>query len=97
LKPRYAPYAPVLLAAAVLVPVLALLGFVSAGREVAALAESREWLREAFAAVHWPDESDVRFVDAWTWRIRVGSVVALLLVLAARAARNLAARRHDVV
>jgi adenylate cyclase len=97
LKPGYAPYAPVLLAAAVLVPVLALLGFVAAGREVSALAQNREWLREAFAAIHWPNDAAQQFVGEWTLRIRMGSLGAVILVLVARRVRTLLARRRGVV
>jgi adenylate cyclase len=97
LKPRYASWAPSLLALAVLIPVLALLGFLSAGREAAALAQNQDWLRNAMAAIHWPDDAAVRLVDLWTDRIQVFTLITLLLAFAARLLRALLARRRGVV
>ena len=97
LKRGYAPYAPVLLAVAVLLPVLALLGFAAAGREASALAQNREWLREAMTAIHWPNDAALHFVDAWTDRFRFGTLAAVLLVLGARQVRSLLARRRGLV
>jgi adenylate cyclase len=97
LKPRYESWAPSLLALAVLIPVLALLGFLSAGREAAALAQNKGWLRDTMAAIHWPDAAAAHFVDLWTDRIQAFTAATLLLALAARHVRALLARRHGVV
>ena len=45
------------IAAALLVPVLALLGFAAGGREVARLAEDPDWLNQAVAEIGFPDEA----------------------------------------
>jgi adenylate cyclase len=57
LKAPYRRVQAYLLAVAVLVPALALFGFVEAGREVARLAASPDWLQQTVAALHFPDRT----------------------------------------
>ncbi|MCJ2135965.1 adenylate/guanylate cyclase domain-containing protein [Methylobacterium sp. J-026] len=52
LRPGFGRAAPVLLALAVLVPVLALLGFVQGGRAILALAQDPAWRATALQPVH---------------------------------------------
>jgi hypothetical protein len=54
LKPWYPAAQPYLFGAALLIPVLALLGFVQAGREVAYLYREPGWFQQAQAAIHFP-------------------------------------------
>lgn len=96
LKPGYGRFQPWLLAAAVALPLLALAGFVSAGREVAALEaqDPAGWAARA-EAERWPT-SELR--ERWaampaTWIVR-GFVALLLLALTARGLRALLERRR---
>ncbi len=97
LRPWYPRLAPALYAAALLVPVLALLGYVQAGREVAALAADPAWRREIMAALHWPGREAIAFANAATAASRYGLLAAVAAVLAARAARAWWKRRQGVV
>ncbi|MCI0546582.1 MAG: 2Fe-2S iron-sulfur cluster-binding protein [Candidatus Rokubacteria bacterium] len=93
LRPGYARVAPFLLAGAVLLPTLAVLGFVGGGREVARLAQEPGWIERTLAEAGSPDpESRARLLQMRD-RIRVGYVAAVALVLAARAARRAWERR----
>ena len=55
LKPWYPQLAPFLLSAAVLIPVLALLGFSQAGQEISRLAQQPDWLAQTLQTVHAPN------------------------------------------
>jgi adenylate cyclase len=68
LKPWFPRFAPHLFAAALLVPVLALLGFVEGGREVARLAEDPDWLEAAKDVIRFPSDEQV----ALLYRLRDG-------------------------
>jgi adenylate cyclase len=99
LKPGYRRVQPWLLAGAVVLPVLALAGFVSAGREVAALKvlDPAGWSARALAE-RWP--VDQAFRQRWVaspsaWIVR-GFVAIIFLVLLARGLRALL-ERHRLV
>ena len=81
LKPFYPRCLPVLYGAALLIPVLALLGYAEAGREVIELAKNRAWMREAGSIIQWPDKAEVAellsMIDAA--KIAVGAVIGLAL------------------
>lgn len=87
----YRRAAPVLLAVAVLLPALALAGFMVAGREVAALipdAASREAL---FRAHHWPDATGMAQlgrIQFWAFAIFGTAVAAALIRPLARLVRD---------
>ncbi len=89
LKPAFGRAAPWLLALAVLVPVLALLGFAQGGRAILALAQDPAWRAVALQPVHvgLPDQvarlADIRAGMLTTY---AGLVAA---VIAARGARTL--------
>src|SRR5262249_34865977 len=55
LRPWYARAVPAFFGVALLLPVLALLGFVQAGREVSAQAQAAGWLQEFLRAAHAPN------------------------------------------
>lgn len=93
LKPWFAAWRSVLLSAAVLLPVLALLGFLQGGREVAALAKDPAWR----AAATEPAKVGTGVQNRWLAGLRNDFLIfdggALLLVLSARLLRALRERR----
>ena len=81
LKPFYPRCLPVLYGAALLIPVLALLGYAEAGREVIELARDRAWRREADSIIQWPGRAEVAqllsMIDMA--KIAVGAMIGLAL------------------
>lgn len=97
LRPWYATWAPALLTGAILTPVLATLGYIAAGRDVAALAAQPGWRAAYYAEINLPpfEELAVLYtVERW---ILVGLLLLLGATLLARLARTLVERRHGVV
>jgi adenylate cyclase len=97
-RPWYARVQSAALVVAVLVPVLAVLGAIEAGRNVAALAAADPlWPRHAFADLRLPSPAAARGMeeteDLLTWFF-FGTIVAVLL---ARLGRALWRRRHGLV
>jgi adenylate cyclase len=93
LRPWYPRVAPILLSTAVLLPVLALLGFAQAGREVAALAQRPDWVSDVMRETNPPDSAGrERLYHAYVG-ILGGFVASLGVVLAARLVRLWRARR----
>ena len=97
LKPFYPRLQPYLYAAVLLLPVLSLNGFASAGRAVEALVQDPEWFDAVRRAVQWPGAEEA----AWAFRARDASLAALvallLLALGARLPRAVLARRRGVI
>ncbi|HTR58506.1 MAG TPA: adenylate/guanylate cyclase domain-containing protein [Casimicrobiaceae bacterium] len=95
LKGFFRRLAPYLLAAAVLIPTLALLGLAQGAREVVALSASPEWrannLGPGFEAAQRQTLDDI---VAWS---AAGYVVVLALILAARGVRTLRERSGGVI
>ena len=93
-KPWFPPWRPYLGALALLVPVLALLGFVAGAREVAKLAADPAWLPAFAAEIDMPSQEQVAFL----YRLRDVLMVAFMLavggVLVVRFLRALATRRR---
>ena len=80
-RPWYARLHPMALVAAVLVPVLALLGVIEAGRQVAGLAADPAWTRQAFAHMRLPSPAAQHSLDAncanpqlVVWRLGRGGI-----------------------
>ncbi|MDH3240674.1 MAG: adenylate/guanylate cyclase domain-containing protein [Alphaproteobacteria bacterium] len=97
LKPGVPRLFPLLSALAVLVPVLSLLGFVAAGREIEILAQQTGWATDVGARMHWPQAGAIALVDDLrkaVWGFLAGAVVA---VFAAKAMRALWAVRRGTV
>jgi len=92
----YRRAAPWLFSVALLLPTLALLGFVTAGREVAMRAQTPGWSAAMLRAANAPDAAEAARLAA----IRQGFVesygIALLGVFAARGARRLLEWRRSV-
>ena len=96
-RPWYARLQPGALVLAVLIPVLALLGMIEAGRQVAALAADPGWTDRAFAAMIPPSpgvEGTLDRIARALIRFFVGTVAAVLL---ARLARRAWQRRRGLV
>jgi adenylate cyclase len=97
IRPWYARWRETALVVAVLVPVLSLLGTITAGRQVAELSADPAWRAQAFAEMRFPTPEAVasleRIADGLTWFF----VAAVLAVLLARVVRRLWRRRHGVV
>ena len=95
-RPWYPRALPLLYAAAILLPVLALLGFTHAGQEVAALARDPAWVADLQQRLSLPDETAVAFVDRWT-TVGIALYGALIAMVAvARLGREAWERRRGV-
>lgn len=96
LKPFYPAWRDALFAAALLLPVLALLGFVAAGHQVVLLSQDPAWMARMWAMANMPMAAEV----ARLYHIRDltlgGYGVLLGLVLAARGLRQIIERRNAV-
>jgi len=97
LKPFHARLLPVLFALAVLLPVLAWLGYVIAGREVLELSLDPTWRRLALEAIRLPP-GEIRaelmaVAEAIKWSVAAG----VALALAGRPLRALIANRRGIV
>ena len=100
LKPGFPRGAPILLAVAILVPVLALLGSVQGGREVMALSVDEAWRIENVPASPADSEvvaAQVELLGNWRTGILTGFGVLLLGAFAARGIRRAAERRRGLV
>jgi len=91
--PRARPW---LFTVALLLPVLALLGFVSAGREVAALARTPGWVPSLLARTNAPDPAEAARLLAIRQGFLNTYLLALVVVLLARGVRRLRERRHSL-
>jgi len=96
LRPWYPRALPFVYAAALLIPVLGLLGFAAGGREVARLAADPAWLEEVSRAIGFPDEAGVDFLYAIERWFLIGFAVALFGTLAARGVRHWSIRRRAI-
>jgi adenylate cyclase len=94
LRPSYPRLAPFLLAAAVLLPTLALLGFVQAGREVAARAATPAAVAEIFRATGGATASEREHLERTRDAVLAGVGVSLAGVLFARQIRRARGRRR---
>ena len=93
LRPWYRALQAWLLALALLLPTLALIGFASAGRELRALAErDPAWLERLAAAENWLGRSPMGWIYATERQVLLGFTVVLLAILGARIVREVRAR-----
>ena len=97
LKSWYPRALPFVYAAALLVPVLALLGFAAGGREVARLAEDPDWLNQAIAELGFPDEDGVAVLYAIRDWFIGGFLACLAAALIGRAVRRWITSHRAVV
>lgn len=97
LKPWYGAAQPYLFAAALLIPVLALLGFIEGGRQVAYLYHEPGWWQQAKAAIHFPTAAEAASLYAARRGFLAGYPLLILLVLGARYLRDYLRRRTAVI
>jgi adenylate cyclase len=97
IRPLYARVQPIVLVAAVLVPVLSLLGLIEAGRQIAALAADPAWTRAAFAQLWLPSPAAQQTLDTITRALSWSFAGIVIAVLLARVARRLWQRRHGLI
>jgi len=97
LKRWYPRWQPILYAFALLLPTLAILGALEAGRQVTAMAEDPAWVAQFTQDHPRPAPADAAFLDQLVVWVRYAFVAALLAVLAARVVRWYWQRRHGVV
>jgi adenylate cyclase len=96
LKPWYETAQPYLFATALLMPTLALLGYIVAGRHVAELAQDPAWVAETYALYRGPPVESQGALNLVIWALRIFFVAAVAAVLAARIARRQWQKRHGV-
>jgi adenylate cyclase len=92
----YRRAAPWLFAVALLLPTLALLGFVAAGREVATRARTPGWTQAMLTAANAPDPAEGARLLAIRSGFLDSYLAALVAVMLARGARRLHERRRSV-
>ncbi len=90
--PRTIPLGCVL---AVLLPVLALLGFMQAGQEVSRLAQQSGWLQQTLEAAKAPSPSQIAALERVQNNLMMALAACIGLTLIARAARSVYERRHQ--
>jgi adenylate cyclase len=97
IRPWYARWREVALVAAVLIPVLSLLGTIEAGRQVVALSADPAWRAATFAEMRLPtpevEAALGRITTALTWFF----IASIAVVLIARMVRLVWRRRHGVI
>jgi adenylate cyclase len=96
LKPWYVAAQPYLFAAALLIPVLALLGVLVAGKEIMALAQDPAWLAETYRIHHRPPQPGLGEIEDLILALRLFFVGSVGGVLLARIARRHWQKRHGV-
>jgi len=97
MKAFYKRAAPFLLAAAVLVPTLALLGFYQAGRTVVADSDDADWRRDNLSPRQVGTVAQQQTLDRITDYFLIGYLGLLGFVLLARGARALHERRGGMI
>jgi adenylate cyclase len=97
LKPWYPRMASLLFGFGLLVPVLALLGFTQAGREVAKLAQQEGWVQQMLQAARQLSAAERASLDRVNNIIFIGFVASVGLALAARTARRMFERRRRTI
>ena len=97
MKAFYRRAAPFLLAAAVLIPALALLGLYQGGRSVVDDSDSAEWRNENLSQQHVGTPAEQIALDEITDYFLIGYLALLGLVLLGRGARALNERRGGMI
>ena len=92
LRPWYPRALPWLYSAALLVPVLALVGFGVAGRNVLILSNDPAWMRRAAQAIRFPPASAAEEIGRIETALKIGFLALLGATLAARLVRDRLAR-----
>ena len=94
LKPWYGRVFPYLYAAFLIVPLVSLLGYVEAGREIAELAKTEGWVREQLALAGLPGRDGIARLVAIVDLSRAALVAAVVLIFLARFWRGIIESRR---
>jgi adenylate cyclase len=97
LQPWYPRAVSLLFGIALLVPVLALLGFAQAGREVARLSQQESWLDLRMHLMRAPNPEQRASLERVNNTILGGFAASIGLILVARTVRQLSARRRQML
>jgi adenylate cyclase len=97
LKPWYPRVVVYAYAGALLLPVLALLGFVGAGKEVALLLQDEAWRELAFLDINPPDAEAAAWAKSVTRVVQLSALAAVAATFAARAVRLRVERRRGLL
>jgi len=97
LKAWYPRWVALLYGAAILLPALALLGFVTAGREVQLLLDDPDWVAQYAATHRQPSKAEVASIYRIGDVILLGFTALVAAALAARTLRSLARRRLGIL
>ncbi|MCC7046607.1 MAG: adenylate/guanylate cyclase domain-containing protein [Alphaproteobacteria bacterium] len=97
LKPWYPRWSRLLFALALLLPVLALMGFVDAGREVERRMADPDWLKGLATRLKFPDQAQVAGIYAIADGIMWGFAALVAGAFLARAGRSALLRRKGFV
>lgn len=97
LKRWFQTFSPIFFGIAILLPVAAWLGYYIGGKEVVALAENREWLREAMREINPPTNDQVAQIYDIAFWIRVFVAGLIATALGARVVRSLLEGRRSMV
>jgi adenylate cyclase len=97
LKPGFGAWQSTAFGLAVLVPVLAWLGFYTAGKEALALAENRDWLEDTLRFIRPPDREQLGLITDITDIIRLTVVSIVGLALLGRAIRAVGERQRGSI
>ncbi len=97
LKPWYRRWQSVLYGGALLLPVVSLLGYVSAGRRVAALAAQEGWREALWLASNAPDADGLASLAATGQTLTAISAGLIVVTLAGRGVRKAVQARRGVV
>jgi adenylate cyclase len=97
IRPWYGRWREYGLTAAVLVPVLSLLGAIEAGRQIVALSADPGWLAAAVATMRVPTPEIARSLETISTALIWFFAAAVAAVLVARMVRRMWRRRHGVI
>jgi adenylate cyclase len=97
LRPWYGRVVPWLFGVAILLPTLALLGFVQAGRDVAVQARDPQWRQAILQATNAPDEAARQRLNTVRTVVPVAFGAALGAILVARAVRRRCEPRLETI
>ncbi len=97
IKPWYARYIPILFSLALLWPVLALLGFTQAGREVSTLAQQSGWIQQTLQAANTPDPGEAALLERVRNLLLRGFVASIGLIGVARTLRYIQKTRRKML
>jgi adenylate cyclase len=97
LKPWYPRVVAPLFSMALLLPVLALLGFAQAGREVSRLSQEEGWIEQKIHRMHAPNPAERAILERVSNTLLGGFITSIGLTLLARAMRQRYAQRCQVI